>query len=181
MTRYDDVNMVLRDQRFAKNRYSTRMPEQLRKMPWVPPMFKPLERNMLDLDAPDHTRLRALVQKAFSPRLIEQMRERIRSLADELMEGGARKREMDLIRSYALPLRIITEILGVPAGGRDKFHRWLKLIVSIDQFKIPWGVVRAVWKFNRYLRSFFKSAESGPPGRSDDGVAAGGRSRRQAE
>ena len=61
-------------------------PEQLSKMPWVPPMFRPLERNMLDLDAPDHTRLRALVHKAFTPSLIGRMRDRIQTLAEELLE-----------------------------------------------------------------------------------------------
>lgn len=63
ITRYVDVNTLLRDERFAKNRRSALTPEQVRKLPWVPPMFRPLERNMLDLDAADHTRLRALVHK----------------------------------------------------------------------------------------------------------------------
>ena len=56
-------------------------------------MFKPLTRNMLDVDPPDHTRLRALVHKAFTPRLVERIRERIESLTDELISppsgGGA--------------------------------------------------------------------------------------------
>ena len=47
--------------------------EQLRRLPWVPPMFRPLERNMHDLDPPDHTRLRSLVPKAFTPRLVERI------------------------------------------------------------------------------------------------------------
>ena len=53
-------------------------------------MFRPLTRNMLDLDPPDHTRLRALVQRAFTPRLVEQMRRRIESLADELLDARPR-------------------------------------------------------------------------------------------
>src|SRR5436853_7167198 len=65
VTRYDDVLYVLKDERFAKDRRNAMSPEQLKKVPWVPPMFRPLERNMLDLDSPDHTRLRALVHKAF--------------------------------------------------------------------------------------------------------------------
>ena len=126
ITRYEDVTALLKDERFVKNRRTAMTPEQLRKMPWVPPMFRPLERNMLDLDPPDHTRLRALVHKAFTPSLIEQMRDRIQTLADELLEGVARKGEMDLINDYALPLpmTIITEILGVPTSDRDKFHKW---------------------------------------------------------
>ena len=79
VTRYDDVLDVLKDARFVKNPRNAMSPEQLKKMPWVPPMAKPLEQNMLDLDSPDHTRLRALVHKAFTPRLIEQMRDQIQA------------------------------------------------------------------------------------------------------
>jgi cytochrome P450 len=74
VSRYDDVNALLKDERFLKNRRAVMTPEQLRRGHWTPPMFRPLERNMLDLDQPDHTRLRALVHKAFTPVLVERMR-----------------------------------------------------------------------------------------------------------
>ena len=124
ISRYEDVVALLRDERFVKNRRSAQAPEQLHKLPWVPPMFRPLERNMLDLDPTDHTRLRALVHKAFTPTLIGQMRDRIESLADELLDIVSHKHEMDLISDYALPLpmTLITEILGVPTCDRHKFH-----------------------------------------------------------
>ncbi len=89
ITRYEDVAMALKDERFAKDKLNALTPEQTAKQPWVPAMFKPLERNMLDLDAPDHTRLRGLVHKVFTPRLIEQMRKRIQKLADELLDAVA--------------------------------------------------------------------------------------------
>ncbi|HKG22999.1 MAG TPA: cytochrome P450, partial [Blastocatellia bacterium] len=157
VTRYDDVNLLLKDERFAKNRYNAMTAEQVRKQPWVPPMFRPLERNMLDLDPPDHTRLRQLVHKAFTPRLIEQMQTRVQRLADELLDAALNRGEMDLIRDYALPLpmTIITEILGVPSRDRDKFHRWSKVIVSVNQFNNNWRLIPAVWMFNRYMRGFF--------------------------
>jgi cytochrome P450 PksS len=97
ISRYDDV-VALRDERFVKNRRTAMTTKQLWKMSWVPPMFRPLERKMLDLDPPDHTRLRALVHKAFTPTLIGQMRDRIQSLADELLDVVANKGEMDVIR-----------------------------------------------------------------------------------
>ena len=78
LTRYEDVYMLLKDERFAKCRSNAMTVEQLRKQPWVPPMFRPLERTMLDLDLPDHTRLRGLVHKAFTPRLIEQDHRRVK-------------------------------------------------------------------------------------------------------
>ncbi len=171
LSRYEDVLLLLKDERFAKNRHNALTPEQLRKQPWVPPMFHPLERNMLDLDPPDHTRLRQLVHKAFTPHLIEQMRARVERLANELLDAVAGKGEMDLIRDYALPLpmTIITEILGVPPRDRDKFHKWSKVIVSVSQFNANWRVILAIWKFNRYLRRFFKVRRADP---LDDLVSA---------
>ncbi|MGI8899118.1 MAG: cytochrome P450 family protein [Pyrinomonadaceae bacterium] len=164
ITRYADVAALLRDERFVKNRRTAMTAEQLRKMPWVPPMFRPLERNMLDLDPPDHTRLRALVHKAFTPSLIGQMRERIQTLADELLERVARKGEMDLIDDYALPLpmTIITEILGVPTRDRDRFHKWSQAVVSLTSPKATLRVIPGVWMFIRYLRRFFKERRSDP-------------------
>ncbi|HEX5604109.1 MAG TPA: hypothetical protein VFX63_16225, partial [Pyrinomonadaceae bacterium] len=116
LTRYEDVATLLKDERFVKDKRKAMTAEQLRKMPWVPAMFRPLERNMLDLDPPDHTRLRTLVHKAFTPGLVARMRDRVQALADELLTQVMHKRECDLIRDYALPLPmiIITEILGVP-------------------------------------------------------------------
>jgi cytochrome P450 PksS len=171
VTRYTDVYTLLKDERFAKSPLNAMTAEQLRKRPWVPPMFRPLERNMLDLDSPDHTRLRELVHKAFTPRLIEQMRERVQTLAHELLDAVARKGEMDLIRDYALPLPmiLITEILGVPARDRDKFHKWSKTVVSVNQFDNNWRVIPAIWMFTRYLRRFIKMRRSDP---KDDLVSA---------
>ncbi len=164
LTRYEDVNMLLKDERFTKNRRSALTPEQIRRLPWIPPMFRPLERNMLDLDQPDHTRLRGLVHKAFTPRLVEQMRVRVQTLADELLEGVARRGEMDLINDYALPLPmiIITEILGVPTRDRHKFHKWTKAVVSLSSPNVTIRVIPAVWMFIRYLRRFFKLRRAAP-------------------
>lgn len=164
IARYEDVAALLRDERFVKNRRTAMTSEQLRKMPWVPPIFRPLERNMLDLDPPDHTRLRALVHKAFNPSLIGQMRDRIENLADELLERVAGKGEMDLINDYALPLpmTIITEILGVPSSDRHKFHKWSQAVVSLTSPKATLRVIPSVWMFIRYLRRFFRMRRRDP-------------------
>jgi cytochrome P450 len=166
VTRYEDVFALLKDERFPKNRRSALTPEQIRKLPWVPPMFRPLERNMLDLDQPDHTRLRALVHKAFTPRLVEQMRERVQSLADELLDRVAPRGEMDLINDFALPLpmTIITEILGVPSSDRHKFHKWSKAVVSLSSPNATARAIPSVWMFIRYLRRFFKVRRADPQG-----------------
>jgi cytochrome P450 PksS len=85
VTRFDDVQRLLKDDRFAKNKRAVMTPPQLRRQPWIPPMFRPLERNMLDLDPPDHTRLRALVHRAFTTRLVENLRGRVQEVADDLI------------------------------------------------------------------------------------------------
>src|SRR5260370_36397959 len=128
ITRYDDVLNALKDERFVKDRRHAMTPEQLKKVPWIPPMLKPLEHTMLDLDSPDHTRLRALVYKAFTPRLIEQMRDQIQALTNELLERADPNGGMDVIADFALPLPLtmIGRILGVPAQDNQKFHRWSK-------------------------------------------------------
>src|SRR5258706_13445410 len=104
ITRYEDVFMVLKDEeRFTKDRRAAMSVEQLAKTPWVPPMFKPLMRTILDVDGAEHTRLRGLIHKAFTPGFIEQMRERVQSLANELLDAAGGRGKMDIIHDYALP------------------------------------------------------------------------------
>jgi cytochrome P450 PksS len=132
ITRYDDVLAVLKDERLGKDRMKARTSEQLAKQPWMPGMFRPLTQNMLDMDAPDHVRLRGLVQKAFMPRFIENMRERIQALSDQLLDAAQTRGHMDLVHDYSLPIptTIIAELLGIPSQDRHKFHRWSAAIVA---------------------------------------------------
>jgi cytochrome P450 PksS len=164
VTRYEDVQRLLKDERFSKHKLSAMTPEQLRRQPWVPPMFRPLERNMLDLDPPDHTRLRSLVHRAFTPRLVDRMRNRVQDVADGLLARAEPRGELDLIGDYALPLTmtIITEILGVPIADQDRFRRWSKAIVSVNQLNQTLSVLPAVWGFTRYLRRFFRRRRAQP-------------------
>jgi cytochrome P450 PksS len=120
---------------------------------------------MLDLDPPDHTRLRVLVQTAFTPRLVEAMRPRVEALAEGLLDGLRDRTGFDLIRDYALPIpaTVIAEMLGVPAGDRHKFHRWSKAMVSADPF--GWRrflVVPHVWAFLRYIRRLIRAKRAVP-------------------
>ena len=92
VTRYDDVLAVLKDERFVKNRRQVQSAEQVSKQGWMPAFLRPLERNMLDLDDPDHARLRGLVHKAFTPQRIEQMQTRIEAIAKQLIDEMQAKR-----------------------------------------------------------------------------------------
>lgn len=130
VTRYDDLLAALKDTRFTKDRQS--LPDV--KQPWVPAVLRPLAKNMLDSDPPDHTRLRALVQKAFTPLMIEALRKRIEQFTDQLMDRALRNKQFDLISEYALPLpaTIIAELVGVPADDRHRFHRWSAKVVALS-------------------------------------------------
>jgi cytochrome P450 len=166
VTRYEDVVALLKDDRFSKDRIKAQT------QPWMPGMFKPLMRNMLDLDAPDHTRLRGLVHKVFTPRLIENLRQRIQDLTDELLNRVHNQERMDLIHDYALhiPTTIIAEMLGVPVKDRLKFHRWSSagVLSSASRF----GILKAIphlMAFVRYVRSLVKARRVKP---EDDLISA---------
>jgi len=172
ITRYDDVAVVLKDERFAKDRGNALSPGPAGKEPWVPGLFQPLTRNMLDVDPPDHTRLRQLVHKAFTPRLIERLRDRIQVLTEELIAAAAMRRRVDLIADFALPIptTIIAEMLGVPASDRHRFHRWSRRIVA--SAPSGWRMLPAIPSaiaFLRYIRRLVKARRSSP---RDDLVTA---------
>ncbi|MBI2824782.1 MAG: cytochrome P450 [Planctomycetia bacterium] len=172
VSRYDDVSMLLKDERFVKNRFELLTKEQLAKQPWIPKVFMPLARNMLDLDPPDHTRIRALVQKAFSAQRVEQMQGRIEALAGELLDRACRRGRMDLIHDYALPIptTIIAEMLGIPVGDRHKFHRWSsRVLTSTSSRHGTFLAIPAVWLFVRYIRKLVKARRERP---EDDLVTA---------
>ena len=171
ITRYDDVAAVLKDDRFAKDPRNALTAEQYRKEPWVPGFLRPLAHNMLDQDAPDHTRLRALVHKAFTPRMIEQLRDRIQSLCDHLLVRAQQRGGVDLIRDYALPLPVIViaQMLGVAPRDRHKFHRWSQSVVAVSSARDLPRVIVPMWLFLRFLRRLIARRRAQP---RDDLISA---------
>jgi cytochrome P450 len=165
VTRYDDVVTVLKDDRFKSEGRKVMTPEQLSRQPWVPKAFTPLLRNMLALDPPDHTRLRALVHKAFTPRLVEAMRQGIERLTDELLDAARARGRIDLIHDYALPLptMIIAGMLGVPARDRPRFHRWSSAIMtSTSSIWSTLKILPHVSAFMNYLRKLVNARRVDP-------------------
>ena len=165
VTRYDDVATALKDERFVKDKQNGMTPEQAARQPWFRRAFKSLQTNMLDRDPPDHTRLRALVQLAFTPRLVEQIRGRVEALTGELLDAATGRGRMDLIRDYALPLptTIIAEMLGVPAADRRYFQRWSNALVSAGAS--TWGMINALpnaMAMMRYIRRIIRQRRSQP-------------------
>jgi len=160
ITRYDDALSALKDKRFSKDKLNAG-----EKQPWMPAFFKPLSRNMLDVDDPDHARLRGLVHKAFTPKMVANMRQSIESLTEQLLDAVQRRGRMDLVREYALPLptSIIAQMLGVPSSAQHRFHRWSGAIVSSQSSK--WGAVLAMphaVAFLRYIRRLIRLRRDNP-------------------
>lgn len=124
LTRYDDCNLLLRDRRFGKD-YADGDALVRRFGPTAlqEPAVVEMSHMMLMRDPPDHTRLRGLVTKAFTARRIEAQRERVREMADGLLDKVVTLGRMDAIQDLAfpLPVMVICELLGVPDADRDHF------------------------------------------------------------
>lgn len=122
LSRYADVVGVLRDARFGR----ADAEEFWRDRIGLGPAHTIISKWMLFRDPPDHTRLRTLVNKAFTPRAIENMRPRIQEIVEELIADMQKGGVADVMTSvaYPLPVLVICEMLGVPAQDRDIFKAW---------------------------------------------------------
>lgn len=135
LSRYEDVLAVLRDPRFgADERTLARFPRiaAMLRRAGLPNPYDEGRGSMLRLDPPDHTRLRALVSKAFTGRAVERMRPRVEAILKELLERrppGAGP--LRLVHEFGapLPVRVIAEMLGVPPEDHARFRHWSDEIV----------------------------------------------------
>lgn len=124
VSRYEDIDTILRDRRFGKSN-DERMIRRYGEKVFENPVFEAMRHWMLVQDPPDHTRLRGLVAQAFTARKVESWRPRIESLVDELIDRVADKGEMEFITEFAypLPINIICDILGIAEEDRGSFAR----------------------------------------------------------
>lgn len=129
ITGYSDAELVLRDERFVKDRQHVFSPGLAHIATQAASAADLMSMSMVDFDPPDHTRLRTLFNPFFTPKQIERWRERIQHIADELIDVVEARGEMDLIEEFAwvLPLRVVSEILGVPIEDGPKLHQWTRL------------------------------------------------------
>lgn len=131
LTRYADCETVLRDnRRFSSDdrkqpNYGKTIEQTIKQ--GIMTREEASERgSMLRMDPPDHTRLRSLVSKAFTPRTVETLRPRIEQIVEEQLDAVAASGEMDVIRdlAYPLPVTVIAEMLGIPTEDRERFKHW---------------------------------------------------------
>ncbi|MFE5888594.1 cytochrome P450 [Streptomyces sp. NPDC056462] len=129
VTRYDDVREALADPRLSLDKRHA-APGTYRGLA-LPPA---LDANLLNMDPPDHTRIRRLVGRAFTPRRVEQLRTPVRRTADRLLDALGPHGTTDLIASYAapLPVTVICDLLGVPDEHRRDFREWTDALVAPD-------------------------------------------------
>lgn len=170
-SRYDDCVSLLRDTRLFKDQARLTPALSERYAALVTPVTS-ISRHLLNLDPPDHTRLRALVQKGFSSQIVDGLRPRIQAIIDELIDRVAAAGGMDLIADFAVPLpvTVIAEMLGVPAEDHSRFRAWSQLLVSTPN--TPEGLARkraTHAEFAAYLHALVGSRRTEP---RDDLVSA---------
>nr|WP_258170227.1 cytochrome P450 [Paenibacillus sp. MYb67] len=154
ITRYEDAVQILKDPRFSKDmvrRYGADNQS----------IFS---NNMLFSDPPDHKRLRGLVQKAFTPKLIANMRSHIQHIADDLLDNLPSQDKMNLIDDFAFPLPIIviSEILGVPAQDRDQFRIWSNTVIDASTAESAELFEQHSKEFTDYLTAWFAKVRQDP-------------------
>lgn len=169
VTRYEDVTAVLKDDvHFCKDPRHAKPDDE----PRHSPLHQLINENMLFADPPDHTRLRTLVNQAFTPRRVERMDGRIRQIAQDLLSGARARGQMELIAEYALPLpvRIICELLGVPLADQSDVSDWSQAIIAPGSRGLNYSARRRKVKaLVDYLQRMFADRATNP---QDDLVTA---------
>ena len=135
LTRYEDSINLLNDDHFTKD--YARIPNQPERTgertneDYMMEAAAAINRHMLTLDPPDHTRLRALIHKAFTPNMIRSLETRIQAITDGLIDGMQAKGQVDFISEFAfpLPVTVIAELLGIPHEDQAKFREWSQAII----------------------------------------------------
>ncbi|MFE9401870.1 cytochrome P450 [Streptomyces sp. NPDC006530] len=164
VTRYGDAKQALADQRLSKNPAHHDEPAHAKGKTGIPGERKAeLMTHLLNIDPPDHTRLRRLVSKAFTPRTVAQFAPRVQVLTDRLIDAFAEKGEADLIHEFAFPLPIyaICDLLGVPREDQDDFRDWAGMMIRHGGGPRG-GVARSVKKMRDYLAELIHKKRENP-------------------
>ncbi len=174
VTDYEEGSRALLDRAITVEMTSVLTPEQLAQMPETPTEFQPLMRNILNVDPPEHTRLRKLVQPSFTASAIEKLRPRIQQIVDDLLDAAetaaaergerAPDRQMELISqfSYPLPITVICEMLGISPEDREQTRHWSENLLSAQSPERMEEIRRNIGEFIAYLRDLFARKRETP-------------------
>ncbi|WP_432180228.1 cytochrome P450 family protein [Streptomyces sp. NBC_00063] len=164
VTRYADARQALADSRLSKNPEHHAEDAQGKSKTGIPgERSANLMTHLLNIDPPDHTRLRRLVSKAFTPRRVAAFAPRVQELADDLIDRFASQGEADLIHDFAFPLPIyaICDLLGVPREDQDDFRDWAGMMIRHGGGPRG-GVARSVKKIRGYLAELIHRKRNDP-------------------
>ncbi|CAL9522636.1 cytochrome P450 [Streptomyces sp. enrichment culture] len=166
-----DVSALLRDRRLGRTYQHRFSHEEFGRTP-PPPEHEPFhtlnDHGMLDLEPPDHTRIRRLVSKAFTPRTVERLKPYVRGLADELAAALVERGGGDLLKDVAepLPVAVIAEMLGIPESDRAPLRPWSADICGMYELnpsqETAARAVRASVEFSDYLRELIAARRKEP-------------------
>ena len=181
ISRHREVDRLLRDRRLGRT-YLHRANHAEMGRPEPPASHAPFhalnDAGMLDREPPDHTRLRRLVLKAFTPRTVEAMRERIQAIVDGLIDDFGGVGQIDLIADYIepLPVTVIAELLGVPEADRHLLRPWSADICLMYELNPPETsarkAVQASLEFAAYLRELLAERRARPGADLISGLAS---------
>uniref|UniRef100_A0AAU3I2Z4 Cytochrome P450 n=1 Tax=Streptomyces sp. NBC_01393 TaxID=2903851 RepID=A0AAU3I2Z4_9ACTN len=166
-----DVSALLRDRRLGRT-YQHRFTHEDFGRTAPPPEHEPFhvlnDHGMLDLEPPDHTRIRRLVSKAFTPRTVERLKPYVEGLAGELVDRLVEAGGGDLLTDVAepLPVSVIAEMLGVPESERAPLRPWSADICGMYELnpseEVARKAVRASVEFTEYLRGLIEARRKEP-------------------
>ncbi|MFG2569875.1 cytochrome P450 [Streptomyces sp. NPDC048567] len=168
---YADVSALLRDRRLGRTYLHRFTHEEFGRTP-PPPEHEPFEtlngQGLLDLEPPDHTRIRRLVSKAFTPRTVEQLVPTVQRLAAGLVDDFVEQGGGDLLAAVAepLPVAVIAEMLGIPESDRAPLRPWSAAICGMFELnpseETARAAVRASLEFSAYLRELIAERRAHP-------------------
>lgn len=178
VSRYEDVNALLRDRRFGRTYHHLATHAEMGRPDepeWHAPFWSLIRAGILDMEPPDHTRVRRLVAKAFTPRYVEGLRPMVQRITDSLVDEVSGTGEFDMLPAIAepLPVTVIAEMLGVPEQDRVHLRPWSADICKMYELNPPLGsqrdAVRASIEFSRYLHELSRERRKAP---RDDLISA---------
>ena len=171
VARFADVNALLRDRRLGRSYVHVATHEEFGRTPppaWQAPFEASQRLQLIDMEPPDHTRLRRLVSTAFTPRTVEGLRPRVTELVDGLVSAALERGAFDLLADLIeqLPVAVIAELLGIPPADRGQLRPWSADMTLM--FELTRGeaderrAVQATVEFSDYLRTLVRDRRARP-------------------
>ena len=171
VARFSDVNALLRDRRLGRSYVHVATHQEFGRTPppaWEAPFEASQRLQLIDMEPPDHTRLRRLVSTAFTPRTVEGLRPRVTELVDGLVSAALERGEFDLLADLIelLPVAVIAELLGIPPADRGLLRPWsadMTLMFELTRSQADERrAVQATVEFSDYLQALVRERRARP-------------------